>query len=225
MITSAIIPAAGSGLRFGEKKQLKEINGMPLIHYTLLPFISSKMIDEIIIAVSKDDINIINSVVKTINSTKPITIVEGSSTRQGSIKNALKAINDQSKCICIHDAVRPFIQKELIEKTISSLKDCDAVIVGNKSTDTLKEVSNNVITNTIDREKIWQVQTPQVFLKNALLSAYSYADKENIIGTDDAILLEKAGHEVIIINDRSINFKITTKEDWIVAEALFNHMK
>ncbi|MED5433882.1 MAG: 2-C-methyl-D-erythritol 4-phosphate cytidylyltransferase [Candidatus Neomarinimicrobiota bacterium] len=225
MITSAIIPAAGSGLRFGEKKQLKEINGMPLIHYTLLPFISSKMIDEIIIAVSKDDINIINSVVKTINSTKPMTIVEGSSTRQGSIKNALKAINDQSKCICIHDAVRPFIQKELIEKTISSLKDCDAVIVGKKSTDTLKEVSNNVITNTIDREKIWQVQTPQVFLKNALLSAYSYADKENIIGTDDAILLEKAGFEVKIINDRSINFKITTKEDWIVAEALFNHMK
>jgi len=225
MITSAIIPAAGSGLRFGEKKQLKEINGIPLIHYTLLPFISSIMIDEIIIAVSKDDINIINSVVKTINSTKPMTIVEGSSTRQGSIKNALKAINDQSKCICIHDAVRPFIQKELIEKTISSLKDCDAVIVGNKSTDTLKEVSNNVITNTIDREKIWQVQTPQVFLKNALLSAYSYADKENIIGTDDSILLEKAGYEVKIINDRSINFKITTKEDWIVAEALFNHMK
>ncbi|MEC7872785.1 MAG: 2-C-methyl-D-erythritol 4-phosphate cytidylyltransferase [Candidatus Neomarinimicrobiota bacterium] len=225
MITSAIIPAAGSGLRFGEKKQLKEINGMPLIHYTLLPFISSKMIDEIIIAVSKDDINIINSVVKTINSTKPMIIVEGSSTRQGSIKNALKEINDQSKCICIHDAVRPFIQKELIEKTISSLKDCDAVIVGNKSTDTLKEASNNVITNTIDREKIWQVQTPQVFLKNALLSAYSYADKENIIGTDDAILLEKAGYEVKIINDRSINFKITTKEDWIVAEALFNHMK
>ena len=225
MITSAIIPAAGSGLRFGEKKQLKEINGMPLIHYTLLPFISSKMIDEIIIAVSKDDINIINLVVKTINSTKPMIIVEGSSTRQGSIKNALKEINDQSKCICIHDAVRPFIQKELIEKTISSLKDCDAVIVGNKSTDTLKEVSNNVITNTIDREKIWQVQTPQVFLKNALLSAYSYADKENIIGTDDAILLEKAGYEVKIINDRSINFKITTKEDWIVAEALFNHMK
>jgi len=225
MITSAIIPAAGSGLRFGEKKQLKEINGMPLIHYTLLPFISSTMIDEIIIAVSKDDINIINSVVKTINSTKPMIIVEGSSTRQGSIKNALKEINDQSKCICIHDAVRPFIQKELIEKTISSLKDCDAVIVGNKSTDTLKEVSNNVITNTIDREKIWQVQTPQVFLKNALLSAYSYADKENIIGTDDAILLEKAGYEVKIINDRSINFKITTKEDWIVAEALFNHMK
>lgn len=225
MITSAIIPAAGSGLRFGEKKQLKEINGMPLIHYTLLPFISSKMIDEIIIAVSKDDINIINSVVKTINSTKPMIIVEGSSTRQGSIKNALKEINDQSKCICIHDAVRPFIQKELIEKTISSLRDCDAVIVGNKSTDTLKEVSNNVITNTIDREKIWQVQTPQVFLKNALLSAYSYADKENIIGTDDAILLEKAGFEVKIINDRSINFKITTKEDWIVAEALFTHMK
>ena len=225
MITSANIPAAGSGLRFGEKKQLKEINGIPLIHYTLLPFISSIMIDEIIIAVSKDDINIINSVVKTINSTKPMIIVEGSSTRQGSIKNALKEINDQSKCICIHDAVRPFIQKELIEKTISSLKDCDAVIVGNKSTDTLKEVSNNVITNTIDREKIWQVQTPQVFLKNALLSAYSYADKENIIGTDDSILLEKAGYEVKIINDRSINFKITTKEDWIVAEALFNHMK
>jgi|TARA_B100001250_G_C19765292_1_gene774449 2-C-methyl-D-erythritol 4-phosphate cytidylyltransferase len=224
MITSAIIPAAGSGLRFGEKKQLKEINGKPLIYYTLLPFISSKMVDEIIIVISNDDINIINSIIKRINSKKSITIVEGSSTRQGSIKNALKAINHQSKCICIHDAVRPFIQKELIEKTISSLQECDAVIVGNKATDTLKEVSNNLIINTIDREKIWYVQTPQVFLKEALLSAYQYADKENIIGTDDATLLEKAGYEVKIINDKSINYKITTKEDWIVAEAIFNNI-
>ena len=107
---------------------------------------------------------------------------------------------------------------------ISSLNDYDAVIVGSKATDTLKEVSNNKISNTLNREKIWSVQTPQAFSKDALLHAYSKAEKENLFATDDSALLEKAGYEVKIINDTSINFKITTREDWIVAEALFNHL-
>tara|TARA_Y100000748_G_scaffold193946_2_gene162430 strand:- start:10714 stop:11391 length:678 start_codon:yes stop_codon:yes gene_type:complete len=225
MITSAIIPAAGSGLRFGEKKQFKNINGKPLIYHTLRPFISSKMIDEVIVAASNDDINNINSVIKTIQTTKPLLVIEGSLTRQDSIKNALKVVNKKSQCICIHDAVRPFIKKELIEKIISSLNDCDAVVVGSKATDTLKEVSNNQIKNTLDREKIWCVQTPQVFYKDALLHAYSNAEKENLFATDDSALLEKAGYKVKIINDTSINFKITTREDWIMVEALFNHLK
>ena len=115
MITSAIIPAAGSGLRFGEKKQFKNISGKPLIYHTLIPFISSKMIDEVIVAASNDDMNDINSVIKTIKTTKPLLAVEGSLTRQASIRNALKAINKQSQRICIHDAVRPFIKKELMK--------------------------------------------------------------------------------------------------------------
>ena len=224
MITSAIIPAAGSGLRFGEKKQFKNINGNPLICHTLVPFISSRMIDEVIVAAPNDDINEINSAIKTIQTSKPLLVVEGSLTRQASIRNALNAINKKSQRVCIHDAARPFIKKELIEKTISSLNDYDAVIVGSKATDTLKEVSNNKISNTLNREKIWCVQTPQAFSKDALLHAYSKAEKENLFATDDSALLEKAGYEVKIINDTSINFKITTREDWIVAEALFNHL-
>ena len=124
--------------------------------------------------------------------------------------------------ICIHDAVRPFVTKKLISRLIKSLQDNDSIIVGKKSTDTLKHVVNSLVEKTLNREEVWSVQTPQVFHKEVLLDAYEKASNENLIGTDDAALLEKTGYKVKIIEDNSINFKITAKEDWTIAQALFS---
>ena len=225
MLASAIIPAAGSGKRFGEKKQLKELSGRPLIHYTLTPFLESSVIGDIIIAAQKKDFDKLAYVVDSIATEKKISIIEGGDTRQGSISNALAQINSNTDYVCVHDAARPFVSRELIEKLINALKTCDAVTVGRKSTDTLKECTDGKVSRTIDRKKIWQVQTPQAFTKEVIMNAYELAEKQNISATDDSSLVEEAGYQVNIINDSSINLKITTKEDWIMAEALLRFKK
>ena len=225
MLASAIIPAAGSGKRFGEKKQLKELSGRPLIHYTLTPFLESSVIGDIIIAAQKKDFDKLAYVVDSIATEKKISIIEGGDTRQGSISNALAQINSNTDYVCVHDAARPFVSRELIEKLINALKTCDAVTVGRKSTDTLKECTDGIVSRTIDRKKIWQVQTPQAFTKEVIMNAYELAEKQNIFATDDSSLVEQAGYQVNIINDSSINLKITTKEDWIMAEALLRFKK
>ena len=225
MLASAIIPAAGSGKRFGEKKQLKELSGRPLIHYTLTPFLESSVIGDIIIAAQKKDFDKLADVVDSIATEKKISIIEGGDTRQGSISNALAKINSNTDYVCVHDAARPFVSRELIEKLINALKTCDAVTVGRKSTDTLKECTDGKVSRTIDRKKIWQVQTPQAFTKEVIMNAYELAEKQNIFATDDSSLVEQAGYQVNIINDSSINLKITTKEDWIMAEALLRFKK
>ena len=225
MLASAIIPAAGSGKRFGEKKQLKELSGRPLIHYTLTPFLESSVIGDIIIAAQKKDFDKLAYVVDSIATEKKISIIEGGDTRQGSISKALAKINSNTKYVCVHDAARPFVSRELIEKLINALKTCDAVTVGRKSTDTLKECTDGRVSRTIDRKKIWQVQTPQAFTKEVIMNAYELAEKQNILATDDSSLVEEAGYQVNIINDSSINLKITTKEDWMMAEALLRFKK
>ena len=225
MLASAIIPAAGSGKRFGEKKQLKELSGWPLIHYTLTPFLESSAIADIVIAAQKKDFDKLAYVVDSIATEKKISIIEGGDTRQGSISNALAQINSNTEYVCVHDAARPFVSRELIEKLINALKTCDAVTVGRKSTDTLKECTNGIVRRTIDRKKIWQVQTPQAFTKEVIMNAYELAEKQNILATDDSSLVEEAGYQVNIINDSSINFKITTKEHWIMAEAILRFKK
>ena len=225
MLASAIIPAAGSGKRFGEKKQLKELSGRPLIHYTLTPFLESSVIGDIIIAAQKKDFDKLADVVDSIATEKKISIIEGGDTRQGSISNALAQINSNTDYVCVHDAARPFVSRELIEKLINALKTCDAVTVGRKSTDTLKECTDGKVSRTIDRKKIWQVQTPQAFTKEVIMNAYEFAEKQNILATDDSSLVEEAGYQVNIINDSSINLKITTKEDWMMAEALLRFKK
>ena len=221
MFISAIIPAAGSGVRFGDKKQFKVINGHPLIYHTLKPFLESNMINEVVVVASEQDMGLVKKIILSLKPSKNILVVTGSSTRQGSIKNALKSINKKTNVICIHDAVRPFVTKKLISRLIKSLQGNDSIIVGKKSTDTLKHVVNSLVEKTLNREEVWSVQTPQVFHKEVLLDAYEKASNENLIGTDDAALLEKAGYKVKIIEDNSINFKITTKEDWTIAQALF----
>ena len=225
MLASAIIPAAGSGKRFGEKKQLKELSGRPLIHYTLPPFLESSVVGDIIIAAQKKDFDKLAYVVDSIATEKKISIIEGGDTRQGSISKALAKINSNTKYVCVHDAARPFVSRELIEKLINALKTCDAVTVGRKSTDTLKECTDGIVSRTIDRKKIWQVQTPQAFTKEVIMNAYELAEKQNISATDDSSLVEEAGYQVNIINDSSINLKITTKEDWMMAEALLRFKK
>jgi 2-C-methyl-D-erythritol 4-phosphate cytidylyltransferase len=224
MKITAIIPAAGAGERFGEKKQLKLLNGRPLIFHTIQPFINSELINEIIVVVPKENVNQVGREFKSTLTSKKIEVISGGKTRQQSVNNGLKMSNIESELICIHDGVRPFLTVTLIEKVIKAAIGHDGAILATPSSDTIKRVLGNQILETLPREEIWRAQTPQVFLKSALEEAIEIAIDENLEGTDEASILEKIGYQIGFIEGSSLNIKITTKEDWIFAKAIYNEL-
>ncbi len=225
MKITVVIPAAGSGKRFGENKQLKILGDRPLVFHTLKPFIDSELINEIVVVAPKNDVQQLSRGLKSMISVKSVMVVAGGNTRQKSVFNGLKAASDSSELICVHDAVRPFVTKELIEKAVNACSEHDGVIVAQSSTDTIKKVMDDQIMETLPRETIWRAQTPQVFSKSALQEALKMAEDENIQGTDEASLLERIGYQVGFVEGSSLNIKITTEEDWVFAEAIFNHIQ
>ena len=224
MKITAIIPAAGGGERFGEKKQLKLLNDRPLIFHTIQPFIKSELINEIIVVLPKDDVNQMARELKSTLTSKKIKVVPGGETRQQSVNNGLISSDKESELICIHDGVRPFVTLTLIEKVIKASVGHDGAILAVPSSDTIKKVMEDQILETLPREIIWRAQTPQVFQKPALEEAIKIAIDENLEVTDEASILEKIGYQIGFIEGSLLNIKITTKEDWIFAKAIYNEL-
>ena len=223
---SAIIPAAGQGKRFGKKKQLILINNRPLLFYTLIPFIKCDLINEIIIALPPEDIDFVNKYLIELNYEKKINLIKGGQERQYSVLNAISQTNKNNDIICIHDAVRPFISLEILEKTIESCILNGAAIVAVPSVDTLKKIKNSYVAKTVSRETIWKAQTPQIFKRSILERSLSVAIKSNMNETDESSIVEKAGYKVSIVEGSPLNIKITSEEDWMIANAIhanFNH--
>ncbi|MDB9884184.1 2-C-methyl-D-erythritol 4-phosphate cytidylyltransferase, partial [Candidatus Marinimicrobia bacterium] len=196
----------------------------PLIFHTIQPFINSELINEIIVVVPKENVNQVGREFKSTLTSKKIEVISGGKTRQQSVNNGLKMSNKESELICIHDGVRPFLTVTLIEKVIKAAIGHDGAILATPSSDTIKRVLGNQILETLPREEIWRAQTPQVFLKSALEEAIEIAIDENLEGTDEASILEKIGYQIGFIEGSSLNIKITTKEDWIFAKAIYNEL-
>ncbi len=218
MKVSAIIPAAGSGERFGEEKQFKLLSGRPLFFHTLKLFLQSDYIDEIIVAVPSANVDSTHRDVLSMSAGKPVKVVAGGTRRQDSVKNGIGVSDSDSTLVCIHDAARPFVTEDLIQRSISACEFADGAVVGIPSKDTVKFSENGLVKETLDREKIWLAQTPQCFHKNKLLQALYYAETENLTGTDESALMEAMGFSIKLVEGDSNNFKITTKDDWIRAE-------
>ena len=218
MKVSAIIPAAGSGERFGEEKQFKLFSGRPLIFHTLKLFLQSDYIDEIIVAVPSANVDSTHRDVLSMSAGKPVKVVAGGTRRQDSVKNGIDVSDSDSTLVCIHDAARPFVTEDLIQRSISACEFADGAVVGIPSKDTVKFSENGLVKETLDREKIWLAQTPQCFHKNKLIQALYYAETENLTGTDESALMEAMGFSIKLVDGDSNNFKITTKDDWIRAD-------
>tara|TARA_B100002052_G_C15663956_1_gene498592 strand:+ start:67 stop:750 length:684 start_codon:yes stop_codon:yes gene_type:complete len=215
---SAIIPAAGTGSRFGGKKQFKNLNGEPLWAHTLKPFIQSRLIDEIIFIVEKSLISIIEESThfKQFIEEKEIKIAKGGARRMDSVLNGIQVSKKMNNIVCIHDVARPFVSESLINKTIEACEVFDGAILAIPSVDTVKSVNNGIIKTTFDRSQIWMAQTPQTFHKDYLLKAYT--ENMNVNVTDESTLMELSGFSIkVIIGDNS-NFKVTEKIDWELAK-------
>ena len=213
MVKSGIITAAGSGNRFGGAKQFKMLNGKPLYQHSLDLFLKSNLFDELILVVASDVKEEISNELKSKYGSQ-IGLVNGGVSRRDSVEKAIRSSNLMTDIVVVHDAARPFITIELIEKCISSCMLSDGAIIAIQPNDTVKYSENNKVQKTIDRSKIWLAQTPQAFFKQKILEAYESIENKNLVITDEATIMEKMGYEIAIVPGSEKNFKITTPNDW-----------
>ncbi len=214
----AVIAAAGLGNRFGDKKQFKKLGQRPLLFHTLTPFLECTDIDEIVVAVPEENLGETQRELSSFTSAKPVKTIAGGLRRQDSVLNGCHALSDDVTIIVVHDAARPFVSAALITDTINGCDESDGCIAALPAKDTVKQVMGEKIHKTLDRERIWMAQTPQTFKKEILIEALQL----KIEATDEASMVEEIGGQVSVINGSTSNFKITTIEDWSLAESLIN---
>ncbi len=218
----AIIVAAGSGTRFGSQKpkQFVEIAGKPILIHTLERFENCAAIDEIILVLAAAEIEDFQKTAKKFNLNKLSEIVAGGASRAVSVLKGLEAIDaDKAEIVVVHDGARPLVSVEEISKTIEKAREFGAACLVTDITDTIKRVENGKILATIDRGILRRALTPQAFRFEILKRAFA----ENEIGeiaTDECFLVEKLGIEIVAVEGSAKNIKITTKEDFILAENL-----
>jgi 2-C-methyl-D-erythritol 4-phosphate cytidylyltransferase len=215
MRTFVIIPSGGLGKRTNAPlpKQYLQFHGKELIAYTLQVFQSSNQVDEIVVAAQSKFFPLLESIKTNFGLTKFTCLVEGGEERQYSVHNALRSLNAKDDdIVLVHDAVRPLLTKEIIYDSVQNARKYGAAVVAMKAKDTLINGTDSVL-KYIDRSEIYYAQTPQAFKYKILLEAMKRAKEENFIGTDESMLVHRAGHEVKIVNGSSLNFKVTTDED------------
>ncbi len=227
MKITALIPSAGIGLRMGGKtrKQYLHIDGKPIAVHTLLKFQKIREVHHIILIVPEEDIEFCeNSILSKFGLTNDIKVIAGGRERQDSVYNGIRALSGDEDMVIVHDGVRPFVTDTMIRESIKTAYRTGAAIVAIPVKDTIKSVSEEgFVEKTIDRSKLWQVQTPQTFQVKLLKQAYEKAMAEGFYGTDDASLVERIKGTIRIVTGSEFNIKITTPKDLILAEIILKY--
>ena len=221
---AAVIPGAGSGERLGlsESKLFLLLGDKPVLVHTLEKLQQSPIVDEVVLVVRRTDLSRARALVTDYRLAKVSDIIEGGDRRQDSVYLGLRTLLGRGvQYVFIHDAVRPFFDAEQIPELLEATKVHGAAILAIRPKDTIK-LSDGVpfVQQTLERSKLWAVQTPQCFEIELLMKAYRRAMKENFVGTDDASLVERLGVKVRIVEGSHDNIKITTKEDLELAELI-----
>lgn len=222
----ALIPAAGEGKRLqpvlDEPKQFTRLGGKPLLAHTLEAFQRCDILDRIIIPAHPDYIpRIWQEIVNPFELNKVTDVIPGGATRQDSVWLGMALLRDQApEIIIVHDAVRPFITSGTIEESVSAAQKHGGCVVGMPVIDTVKRVEQDIIQSTENRENLWAAHTPQTFRYMLLLRACERAREDGFTGTDESMLVERLGVPVKIIRSHSLNFKITTPMDLVLAKLM-----
>jgi 2-C-methyl-D-erythritol 4-phosphate cytidylyltransferase len=228
MKADAIIVSAGKGQRFmeGKKKQFYLLADKPILAHTLDKFETCPLVRSILLVVGQEDMDYcLKEIIEKHKYRKISQIVPGGKRRQESVKNGIDVLSKDVDIVVIHDGVRPFVTREMIEDSIRSAQRFGAVVTAMPVKETIKMANpDGTILKTLDRESLWQIQTPQTFQAHAIKEAYQKATEDGFIGTDDASLVERLGIKVHILPGSYTNIKITTPEDLILAN-LFLRMK
>jgi len=228
---TAIIPSAGMGRRMVQKtgkqkikKNYMELAGRPVLARTLQAFQNSPLVQKIIIVTASEDLAYCKKeIVEKYGYTKVEAVIAGGKERQDSVANALEYVAENlgSDIILVHDGARPLITADIIETTITSVKEYGSGVVAVQVKDTIKEVTaSGIVRATPPREGLRAVQTPQGFLSDIITEASRAARSSSVYCTDESSLVERLGIEVRIVEGSYENIKITTAEDLLVAEAI-----
>jgi 2-C-methyl-D-erythritol 4-phosphate cytidylyltransferase len=207
------------------RKQFMLLDGLPILVHTVKKFVASPVVNEIVIALRREDMEWTGDLLRSESQTKPIRLVEGGNSRQESVENALLTLADDIDLVAVHDAVRPFVDGATIDRVIAAATETGAAIVGIVPVDTVKLVHLNRIRQTLTRERLVLTQTPQVFRFELLKRAFEKAREDGFIGTDESSLVERLEQvEVSVVAGSDRNIKITRPSDMDLAR-LFHSLE
>jgi 2-C-methyl-D-erythritol 4-phosphate cytidylyltransferase len=212
-----IVPAAGAGKRLGGsvKKQFLMLRDKPIIAHTLQRFEHCSDVDEIAVAVPEQQIAEMESIISRFRLHKVSMVTVGGEKRQDSVYNALRKLTiNPSDIVMVHDGVRPFLESKRISHLIRACKDHEAAVLAVQPKDTIRRSrGGEFFDQTLDRNALWLVQTPQAFKGSLLMKAFQKARVDKFYGTDEAVLVERIGVKAKIVEGSYDNIKITTQED------------
>jgi len=215
-MTSAIIVAAGKGTRMGPNvdKVFLEIAGKPVVAHTWQRFDEAKCIDEIILVVRDGMQSAFQELAEKFSLRKPFRLVAGGKERQDSVWNGLEAVSPKTEFVAIQDAARPCTSEALIEATIAAARETGAAVAAQPMTDTIKESADGkLIERTLDRSKLWSVQTPQTFRLEVIRRALTEVRRKGLLVTDDTAACDLIGQPVRLVVTAQPNPKVTRPED------------
>ena len=222
-MVSAIIVAAGSGKRMGSgvDKLWLEVAGRPVVAHTWRQFNDAPCVDEIILVVRDGMQPHFTELAAQFKFQKPFRLVIGGVERQDSVWNGLEAVSAKTEIVAIQDAARPCTTAQLIADTVQAARETGAAVAAQQVTDTIKETADGkTISRTVDRSKLWSVQTPQTFRVEVIRKAIATARQKNLILTDDTAACELIGQPVRLVKCATPNPKVTVSADLPFVESL-----
>jgi 2-C-methyl-D-erythritol 4-phosphate cytidylyltransferase len=222
-MNSGIIVAGGKGERMGVDvdKAFLSLGTKPVVVYSLFAFEKCRDIDEVILVVRKDRIDAARQAVRMFGCNKVKKVIAGGVLRQQSVINGMAEVGEDVDIVVVHDGARPCVTADLVSQTVSSAKQHGSGVAAVKITDTVKSVEKGmIISETIDRTKLWLVQTPQAFSYALLKKAFDHVEKKKIKVTDEAAAVELVSSGVRLVVSSSSNIKITTPDDLTLAAAM-----
>jgi 2-C-methyl-D-erythritol 4-phosphate cytidylyltransferase len=218
---TALVPAAGLGTRMNLDlaKPLVEIKAKPVIIYTLEVLDAHPLIDEIVLIFHQEGLLRARSLVKEYGLKKVSRVIQGGATRKESVRNGLEVVSSKTGLVLIHDGVRPFVDEGSITRVIEEAKVSGAAVLGVPIKSTIKRIGPGTeVEETLKRDRLWEIQTPQVFERELIQKAYLRQSKHAV--PDDAALVELMGKKIKVVMGSYFNIKITTQEDLVFAEAI-----
>lgn len=218
---AVILPAAGAGTRMGGRtpKQFLKLSGTSIVRATTERFARHPAVASIVVVAPPAHVRRTRELLRALPFPGSLAVVEGGRERQESVALGLRAIVGAPDVIVVHDAVRPFVTRSLIDAVLAAACEHGAAICAVPVKETLKRVIGDVVEETVDRTVLWSVQTPQAFRAALLREAHDKARRDGFVGTDEAVLVERLGERVRVVPGLETNVKITTREDLRLARA------
>ncbi len=219
---AVLIPAAGQGKRMGgHRKQFRQLGGKPLLVQTALVFERHPAVDCILVAAPEEAVRPLAAELASWGVRKLAAVTPGGKTRQESVAAVLRAAPEEVGVALVHDAVRPFVRRAEITRVIARVREEGAAALAVPVVDTLRRGDDHTFGETVSREGLYRVQTPQGFRRDWLEAAHTFARRRRIQATDDVDLVQGLGHPVAIVPGSEQNLKITTASDWAWAQSFW----